>query len=250
MRIGPIVVFAALVLGAGGCAAPPGDFGRPQANVVNDNLLPLAGDALAWKRGEPVSGAPFTDDERKLRDLAYAILMPPDDRQTWERNIAEMRRTRILPEEKSQPNFANYSETLLRTSYRSSTARYSRLMDDIRADAARPGPFFQVAARVAEMDGVRAKAIAGMFYISPPERESASARIVENQMLIDWVQQRFAERYAGYQLALERLVLATPAPAAIETERTLALFAKRLAEYQEHARLVAVGPPPGGVVSK
>lgn len=118
-----LTVIAALLFAAGGCAAPAGDFGRPRAGVLNDNVLPLAGDTAAWVRGEPVSAAPFTDDERQLRDLAYAILMPPDERQTWERMLAEWRRTRLLPEAKTHPNPADYADPLLRTSYRSSTAR-------------------------------------------------------------------------------------------------------------------------------
>src|SRR5690606_20301633 len=153
--------------------APVGDFGRPRAGVLNDNALPLVGNTAAWLRGEPVSAAPFTDDERQLRDIAYAILMPPDERQTWERMLAEWRRTRLLPEHRTNPNPADYADLLLRTSYRSSTARYTKLIEDIRADSTRPAPFFTVADRVEEMDAVREKAIAQMWHVSPDEREHA-----------------------------------------------------------------------------
>jgi hypothetical protein len=244
MQSARFALIAAILLAAGGCAAPAGDFGRPRANVFNDNIMPMIGDNAAWVRGEPVSAAPFTDDERQLRDLAYAILMPPDDRQAWERKLAEWRRTRFWPEERTNPNIADYSDLLLRTSYRSSTARYSKLIDDIRADNTRPGPFFTIAARVAEMDGVREKAIASMWHLSPTERDHASIRIEENRMLVGWVQRRFGERLTGYQLALERMVLATPAPAAIEAERALAVLAARIGEYQATPVKVASGPPP------
>lgn len=247
MRHARLAVLA-ILLAAGGCAAPVGDFGRPTPNVLNDNVMPLAGDTAAWLRGEPVSAAPFTDDERQLRDLAYAILMPPDERQLWERTLAEWRRTRLLPEDITNANPANYTDVLLRTPYRSATARYSKLIDDVRADSTRPGPFFTVAARVAEMDAVRQQAIAKMWHVSANEREHASIRIAENGMIIGWVERRFAERLGGYQLALDRLVVATPAPAAIEAERTIAVFAARITELQG-ARLVAVAPP-GGIVSK
>src|SRR5690606_3253054 len=140
--------------------------------------------------GEPVSAAPFTDEERQLRDMAYGILMPPDGRPTWEAQLAEWRRTRFWPEERTPPNMADYSDTLLRETYRSSTARYAKLIDDIRADSTRPGPFFTVAARVAEMDAVREQAIASMWHLSPNEREHASIRIEENRMIIGWVQRR------------------------------------------------------------
>lgn len=241
-------VLVAVALAAGACAAPPGDFGRPRANVFSDNIMPLIGDSAAWVRGEPVSAAPFTDEERQLRDMAYAILMPPDDRQAWERKLAEWRRTRFWPEERTQPNIADYSDLLLRTTYRSSTARYAKLIEDIRVDSTRPGPFFTIAARVAEMDGVREQAIASMWHLSPNEREHASIRIEENRMIIGWVQRRFTERLTGYQLALERLVLATPTPAAVEAERALAVLAARVAEYQpvRVAQVDAAGPPANG----
>jgi hypothetical protein len=250
MRARRAVIILVLLLFAGGCAAPVGDFGRPRASVFNDKLLPLAGGVTAWLREEPVSFGPLTDDERKLRDLAYAILMPPDNNQLWERTLAEWRRTRILPEDMTRPNPADYSSELLDTPYRSSTARYARLIEDIRVDSARPGPFFAVAARVMEMDAVRAKALAGMLHLSPADRESAAARIAENQMIVEWVRHRLAERYAGYQLALDRLVVATPAPAAVEAERMLFAFRQRLAEFQPAARVASVAPPPpaGGVV--
>lgn len=105
-------------------------------------------------------------------------------------------------------------------------------MDDIRADSTRPAPFFN-AARVAEMDAVREKAIAQMWHVSPNEREHAAIRIAENRMIVDWVQRRFAERYAGYQLALDRL----------------ALLAQRMAEYIG-TQVAALVVSPGGTVSK
>jgi hypothetical protein len=104
---------------------------------------------------------------------------------------------------------------------------------------------------------VREKAIAQMWHVSAEEREHASIRIAENRMIVDWVQRRFGERLAGYQLALDRIVVATPAPAAIEAERAIAVLAARIAEFHP-APPVAVAavetpvfaPPPGHTVSK
>jgi hypothetical protein len=100
------------------------------------------------------------------------------------------------------------------------------------------------------MDEVRERAIAQMWHVAPSEREHASIRIAENRMIIDWVQQRFAHRYAGYKLALDRLGVATPAPAAIEAERALAILAARIAEYHGTQLAAVAVPPPGGTVSK
>jgi hypothetical protein len=248
---GTAVLFASLLLAAG-CAAPTGDFGRPRASYVNDSILPNLGATAAYIRGEPVSFAPHTDDERELRDVAYAIMMPAGDRKQWDGILYELRRTRILPDDKPIFDVAQYSETLLSTPYRSATARYSRLMDDVRADSARAGPFLVMAARVAEMDAVRERALAGMYHLSPEDRESAAARIYENRVLIAWVQQRFGERLAGYRLALDRLIVTTPAPAAIETERTLRVLQARLEEMPQLVQVAALtGPPPqSATVSK
>lgn len=233
-----------LPLLAAGCAAPTGDFGRPRASYFNDSILPNLGATAATIRGEPVSFAPHTDEERDLRDLAYAILMPAGDRKEWEGILYELRRTRILPAERAIFDVAEYSETLLSTPYRSATARYTRLMDDIRADSNRAGPFFAAASRVLEMDAVREKALAGMLYLSPDDRESARARIFENRMLIAWVRQRFQERSAAYRLALDRLVVTTPAPAAVETERALRVFLARLEEVSPTMKVAAAAESP------
>ncbi|MEX0590669.1 MAG: hypothetical protein WD207_06240, partial [Xanthobacteraceae bacterium] len=187
MRKGRWAVLFALLFLAAGCAAPTGDFGRPRASYFNDSILPNVGATVAYVRGEPVSFAPHTDEERELRDLAYAILMPAGDRKQWDGILYELRRTRILPDDRPVFDIAQYSESLLSTAYRSATGRYSRLMEDIRADSTRTGPFFATATRVMEMDAVREKALANMYHLSPEDRESAGARIYENRVLIAWV---------------------------------------------------------------
>jgi hypothetical protein len=256
MRLRLSALLLTLLSVAGGCAAPAGDFGRPRPSFFNEALLPAVGEGAAIYRGEPVSDAPLTDEERQLRDLAYAILMPAGDRQGWDRMLTELVRTRVLPEEKAPVDPGAYSDVLISTAYRSTTARYARLMEDIRLDSSRAGPFFAAAARVAKMDEVREKAATNMFHVVPLERQSAMARVFENRMLIAWVQRRFTERLAGYKLALDRLVMATPAPAAVEAERTLHVLEARLAEFLPPTQVAAVTPstvsptPPAGTISK
>jgi hypothetical protein len=251
MRKGRSAVLFALLFVAAGCAAPTGDFGRPRASYFNDSILPNLGAAAAYVRGEPVSFAPHTDDEGELRDLAYAILMPAGDRKQWEGILYELRRTRILPDDRPVFDVAQYSESLLSTAHRSATSRYLRLIEDVRADSGRIGPFFAAAMRVAEMDGVRERALASMYHLSPDDRESAAARIYENRVLVAWVHQRFHERHAAYRLALDRLVVTTPAPVATEAERVLSVLHGRLQEMPQVvqvAALVAPAPSKGAVV--
>ena len=244
MRLGRPALLMTLLFAAAGCAAPAGDFGRPRPSYFNESVLPAIGEGAALSRREAVADAPLTDEEREMRNLAYAILMPAGDRQQWDRMLTELVRTRVLPEEKAPVDPGAYSDVLISSAYRSTTARYARLMEDARTDSARAGPFFAAAARVAKMDEVREKAAAHMFHIVPPERQSAMARIYENRVLVAWVHRRFGERLIGYKLALDRLVIATPAPAAVEAERVLQVLEARLAEFMPAAQVAAITPSP------
>jgi hypothetical protein len=53
----------------------------------------------------------------------------------------------------------------------------------------------------------------------------------ENEGIMRWVQGSLHERVASYQLALERMVIAAPAPMAVEAERSLTLLRQRIAFY-------------------
>lgn len=240
MRSAPKFFALILPLLAGGCASPIGDFGRPSSSYINDELLPRAGAYNATRRGEPVSYAPQTNEERDLNNQAYGILMPAMPRSEWERSYAEMRRTRIIPNNAPPFDARSYSDTLLDTHYRSSTARYSKLIDDIRTDLSRVGPFYAAARRVVDMDTVRERSLSRLSSVTPVDHENAMARVAENRMLIGWVYRRLGERFVGYKIALEQLVVATPAPAAVDAERALKSLEERLA-------MIPVLTEPAGV---
>jgi hypothetical protein len=59
-------------------AAEPGDFGRPRESIFVDEFLPWLKDGFDSLTGQRLGVAPYTDDERTLRNLAYAILQPPN----------------------------------------------------------------------------------------------------------------------------------------------------------------------------
>lgn len=226
----PIKIFSALFLAAlAGACARIGDFERPVPSFFHEEILPVAGAYAAQHRGEPVSGAPLTDDERMLRDLAYAIIAPPVTKQKWFVTITDLRQTRMLPNNAPPFDVEKYTSTIMDTPYRSATARYSRLVDDIRADSLRVTPFFTVAKRVIDMDTARERSLAGVSRLTPVEHEIAMARMAENRMLIGWVYRRLGERSRGYKYALERLFLKMPAPAAVDAERALRFYDERLA---------------------
>lgn len=240
------VVALSLAALSGACARI-GDFDRPNQSYFHDEMLPVVGAYAARHRGEPVSVAPLTDDERSLRDLAYSIIAPPVTKQKWFISITDLRQSRMLPNNDPPFEVEKYGDNLIETPYRSATARYSRLVDDIRVDSLRVAPFFGVAKRVVDMDTARERSLVGVSRITPDERETAMARIAENRMLIGWVYRRLGERSRGYKFALERLFLKTPAPAAVDAERALKAFDERLAKIPVLTASTAYYPTNGQV---
>ncbi len=223
---GPAAWLGLLAIAAtlSGCAQT-GDFGRKNPNVVNDRILPAMGDALARSRSEPVSPFRGTDNEQEMRDLAWAVVMPPLHEQYRGRVIAELRRTRILPADRLRLEKANYVRTLLAIDFRSSSARYARLIDDVVADTARVEPFFQSAARVDVDDRARRRTLETAPEVTPEERENALARIDENGLFIAWTRESFEERLVAYRYALDRLMIETPDPRADVALAALDAFA-------------------------
>jgi hypothetical protein len=121
--------------------------------------------------------------------------------------------------------------------------------------------FFMIARRVLDLDAKRAQSYRYVSGMTPPEAGNANARIAENQLVIGWVQHSLVERAAAYCFALQRLVIATPAPMAVEVERSLTLLNTRIAENQLvttglfAVQASACGPqvaaiPGPGIVSK
>jgi hypothetical protein len=229
-------------------AQPAGDFGRPQESVFVDEFLPWLKDGIDSLTGQRIPASPYTDDERTLRDLAYAILEPPEWSDPSRFTIAGAdffdlwNRWIIGP----QPfDVRSYADNLIAKPYRSSTARYSQLIDDIRADAGRAMPFFSMANRVLEADAVRSRSFRFVSRLPGETFDLARARMAENRGLIDRVYDRFRQRIASYHYALENLLLLTPSPNAVEAERALGALEERLMRMTSPAPVVA-----GGLISK
>ena len=214
-----------LMLGA--CSAN-GDFDRLKPNLVSDDIHAWVGRDAAREAGVPVSGLPLTDDERTLRDLAYPLIEPPFDRARWYAIINEYG----LSHRDGWPKYAvgGYSAKLMGKHYRSATARYDKLNNDIRDDALRVPEFFATARTVLDLDGKRAESFAYVSALTRAEQGNATARMAENKLVIGWVERSVAERSAAYCFALQRLVIATPDPMAVEVERSLTLLNARIAE--------------------
>jgi hypothetical protein len=211
-----------------GCAN--GDFGRIKPSLVSDDIHSWIGKEAAASVGVPASRYELTDDERQLRDLAYPLIEPPFSRQRWysllgEYGINQGPTTPWAPSDESA-----YSRELMAQPYRSVTTRYNRLIEDIRNDVVRVGPFLRIAARVADMDDKRQRSLAYMPSLSDEERANALSRVTENQLVVKWVHHSLSERAAGYYYALERLLAADPSPKAVDAERAWKLLKMQLGE--------------------
>jgi hypothetical protein len=230
-----------------GCAN--GDFGRIRPALVNDDMHAWVGKEAPGRKNKPASNFPLTDAERQLRDLAFPLIEPPYDRQRWYSVIEEYGLTGAA--ETPYPDRSAYANQLLTTAVRSHTARYAKLVEDIRNDVIRVDPFFAVARYVLDMDRKRKESLKEFGASNNKEaREDARARIAENVAVINWVQKSLHARAASYQFALERLVVETPSPMAAEAERSVTLLQTRIAAHQGILNsAVAAGPamPPGGL---
>ena len=206
------------------------DFGEVHPVLVTDGIHDWLGRDSGAPKRVPPSRFEYTDDERALRDLAYPLIEPPFDRQQWYSVAGECGLYRT-----NSANYKKYSERLESTWSRSPSSRYAQLIDDVRNDITRLSQFFETATRVVDIDQKRQKSMSFVSSLSKKEHENAVRRMRENAHVIAIVQQSLADRVASYHFALERLVIITPSPQAIEAERSVILLQKQIARYQQPA---------------
>lgn len=224
-----IAVLAVLSAAASGCALN-GDFGRVRSELVSDDMHAWVGTAARKPFGVPRSVYPLTDDERQLRDLAYQLIQPPYEQNRWYAVLNEYGLNRTFQPDWYKFDVTAYCRALMSRPYRSATARYVTLNDDIRNEVTRLEPFFMLARRIADIDRRREATRAMLGPEAAPG--SSQARVAENLLIIAWVQQALADKSGSYRYTLERLVVATPAPMASEVEVSLTLLNQRIAESQ------------------
>jgi hypothetical protein len=205
-----------------------GDFYRMRSSLVHEDVHAWMGPAAVHGTGGLPWQHQLTDDERLLRDLAYPLIEPPYDRNKFYSVLGEVG---LLHRPWSYPDRAAYASQLFRTPHRSQTARYNKLIEDIRNDVVRLDPFFRAAHHVADLDRKRAKSLGYVSKLTAEERSNAMRRMEENKAIVRWVRESLHERAASYHLALERLVIAAPSPNAVEAERSLSLLHQRITSH-------------------
>jgi hypothetical protein len=198
-----------------------GDFGRPKAGVWNSLILPTAGNVAAQDRGEPVSAFPLTDAEQELRSRSWRFLTPAHDRAWFDRELADLTRTRVLPTSDHPSDPRIYYQALVGEPFASPASRFRRIGDDAEADRRLLDPFGAVAARVIAADHARLRSLAFVHDLTQDQVADASARVIENRCLIAWVRAELRERTDSYRYALEHAFIAMPQEQAAETERSV-----------------------------
>ena len=220
----PILAASALLCGCGVNA----DFGRVRPSLYNDDAHAWMGPVTTREQGDPTWRHQLTDEERRLRDLAYPLIDPPYDRNKWTSALGELGLgSRTWP----YPDRNEYATRLFTQAYRSQTARYNKLIEDIRNDVIRLDPFFETAHYIADMDSKREKGLAYVSNLTAQERNNTKFRIAENRNVVRWVRGSLSERAASYRVALERMVIAAPSAIAVEAERQLSLLEQRINQY-------------------
>lgn len=206
-----------------------GDFGRVRQSLQSDDMHAWLGPAAYRPPIIPPWHHQLTDDERRLRDYAYPLIEPPYERNRWYAVISEYGlSSRPWP----YPDRAAYASRLFQTAYRSQTARYGRLIEDIRNDVTRLDLFFGSARIVSDLDRKRDKSLAYVSALTQEEHANTVTRMRENEAIVRWVQESVNERIASYRIALERMVIAAPSPIAVEAERALTLLQQRAGGYR------------------
>jgi hypothetical protein len=211
----------------GGCAG--GDFGRTRENARNDDMHRWVGIEATASVGLRASQYQLTDKERLLRDLAYPLIEPPHSRPAWKTVFGDYQ---PLPAPWRQaPLFDRtaYGRLLIDEPHRSHMSRYAQLMEDVRNDITRFEPFFSSAIRVIDLDKKRNASLKLVSELSLRERDDAIARMQENSLIVQWVQQCLERRISSYRWALERLVIQAPDTIAADADRLIGELAAQTA---------------------
>jgi hypothetical protein len=238
LRVMPLLLSAML----GGCSG--GDFGRTRDDFLSDDMHRWIGAEATGSVGQHASQFQLTDEERQLRDLAYPLIEPPHSRPLWKSVFGDYKP--IAAPWRQTPAFDRtaYGRQLIDEPHRSHTSRYANLMDDVRDDLTRFEPFFANAVRVIELDKKRNASLPLVSELSPRERADATARMEENTLIVQWVEQCLERRVSSYRWALERLVIQAPDNMAADADRLITELAAQTA-YPP----VAAQPLGGHVVS-
>jgi hypothetical protein len=228
LRLPPAILVAlAAAAMLGGCAG--GDFGRTRENARNDDMHRWLGIEATASVGLRASQYQLTDKERLLRDLAYPLIEPPHSRPAWKTVYGDYQPMPAPWRQAPLFDRTAYGRMLIDEPHRSFSSRYNQLIEDVRNDLTRFEPFFADAVQVLDLDKKRNASINLVSDLSPRERADAIARMQENTLIVQWVQQCLEQRISSYRWALERLVIQAPDNIAADADRLIGELAAQTA---------------------
>ena len=233
----PLLLGSVLLAGCSG-----GDFGRARDDMRNDDMHRWIGAEATSSVGLHPSQFQLTDPERQLRDLAYPLIEPPHSRPAWKTVFGDFQPI-ASPWRQAVPfDRTAYGRALIDEPHRTHTSRYAQLIDDARDDIQRFESFFASAVRVIDLDRKRDATLPHISELSARERADAVARMQENSLIIQWVQQCLERRVSSYRWALERLVLQAPDTMAADADRLIGELAAQTANPPVQARPIVERP--------
>jgi hypothetical protein len=238
----PVLTLLLLGVALGGCSG--GDFGRTRQDFISDDMHRWIGSEATGSVGLVPSQFQLTDGERQLRDLAYPLIEPPHSRPAWKSVFGDYKPLPSPWRQKVVFDRTLYGRQLIDEPHRSHSSRYAQLIDDVRDDITRFEPFFASAIRVLDLDRKRNASLAHVSELSPRERADSVARMEENTLIVQWVQQCLEQRISSYRWALERLVIQAPDNMAADADRLINELAAQTANPP-----VAAQPVIGHAVS-
>ena len=234
----PLLISIGVTLSA--CSG--GDFYRTRADFRNDDMHKWVGREATASVGMLPSQYQLTDNERQLRDLAFPLIEPPHSRPAWKSVFGDFQTIASPWRQTVAFDSTAYGRALIDEPHRSQMSRYQQLIEDVRDDITRFEPFFGSAIRVIELDKKRNASLAYVSDLSPRERADAVARMQENSLIVQWVQQCLERRVASYRWALERMVVQAPDNIAADADRLIGELASQTANPPVAARPV-IGQP-------
>lgn len=214
-----------------------GDFDRPRPVLFGEGSVTRLPNTVLMPTASKFA---FTDDEQRMRELAYPLLLPPNVGRWWSVVPVDLSFAAVMSGYGPAYDPAVYAAGLVAWTTRSEAARYARLIDDIHDDMARIGPFNETARRVLEMDRRRERSLGAATGVTVSEGDNALARVGENARLVERVGLNLQARAVCYRAALERLSIEAPSPRAADAERVLITLQRRIAALALAAP--AVGP--------
>jgi len=224
----PAFAFVLTGVALGGCSG--GDFGRTRQDFRSDDMHRWLGAEATGSVGLTASQFQLTDNERQLRDLAYPLIEPPHSRPAWKSVFGDYQPLPSPWRQKVVFDRTTYGRALIDEPHRSHTSRYQQLIEDVRNDIVRFEPFFASATRVVELDRKRSAGLRLVSELSPREQADTVARMEENTLIVQWVQQCQQRRISSYRWALERLAIQTPDNIAADADRLIGELAAQTAD--------------------